>query len=76
MIKLLAFLLHCTSCIGFENDNFINTGLGFCTEIDISILEEVMKDYGNITFILTAGLFDSIPCPVRNTDVFIRHGFK
>ena len=76
LIKSLDVLLECTAYFGFENEKFISTGLGFGAKKGTLILKEIMKDYESITFIQADGSFDSIPCPVRNTDVFIRHGLK
>lgn len=59
---------------GFENEQYINTGLGYGAEKGHPLLKEMMDDYAHIPFILPNGSFDLTPCPKRNTAVLLRHG--
>ena len=33
-----------------------------------------MKDYEDISFIKEDGSFDTTPCPLRNTQIFLKYG--
>lgn len=74
LIKNPNVLLNNQSYFGFEDGALVNTGLGFGAEKGASILSELMKDYSIIPFILPDGSYDTKSCPIRNTDVFLRHG--
>lgn len=68
------FLLDNKAFFGFENGGNVATGLGFGAEKGTEILQEMMQDYDNIPFIKEDGSFDTMPCPERNTKVFLKHG--
>lgn len=74
--KPLDPLLNYSAYFGFENGTYIATGLGFGAEKDAPILKELMDDYADIPFLLDDGSVDLKPCPVRNTEVFLKHGLK
>lgn len=68
------FLLENKAFFGFEKGIHVATGLGFGAEAGTTILKELMQDYEDIPFIKENGDFDKIPCPERNTKVFIKYG--
>lgn len=72
--KKINHLLSYDSFFGFEDGIHIATGLGFGAVANAYILKELMDDYKSITFIKEDGSYDSLPCPVRNTEVFLKHG--
>lgn len=72
--KNLTPLLSHSAYFGFENKEYINTGLGFGAHKNSPILAELMLDYYDIPFLLEDKSFDLTPCPVRNTKVFLRNG--
>lgn len=74
--KKLDFLLEHKAFFGFEQGEYINTGIGFGAEKGTKILLEIMQDYDGVPFIKEDGSFDLTPCPFRNTDVFLSHGLK
>lgn len=74
LIKSLDHLLHHKAFFGFENNKNIATGLGFGAAKHTPILNEIMKDYLHIPFILKDGTYDTLACPYRNTAVFVKHG--
>ncbi len=74
--KPLDPLLEHSAFFGFENGKYINTGLGFGAEPGAPILRELMADYADIPFLLEGGEYDLKACPVRNTEVFLRHGLR
>ena len=61
---------------GFEDKKQIASGLGFGAEKGTPILQELMNNYINIPFLLADGQYDLLPCPERDTPVFIEHGFQ
>ena len=61
---------------GFEEGEHVNTGLGFGAVKGAPILHEMMQDYETIPFILPDGTYDTKTCPVRNTEVLLRHGLQ
>ena len=70
-----ALLAH-QAYFGFETKEYIATGLGFGAVKGCPILKELMDDYQNIPFLLEDGTYDLLPCPVRNTEVFMKHGLQ
>ena len=74
LLKTLDDLLCNASYFGFQGETEIATGLGFGAEKGCQILREMMQDYQDIPFILDDGSMDLLPCPKRNTPVFIRRG--
>ena len=69
-------LLCNNAYFGFETPVHVATGLGFGAVKGCPILREMMKDYEHIPFCLEDGVYDTTPCPVRNTEAFVRHGLK
>ena len=67
-------LLEYPGYFGFEEGIYISTGLGFGAEKEMPLLKELMDDYTEIPFIREDGSFDTMTCPVRNTQVLLRHG--
>lgn len=74
VLKSFDELLSCHSFFGFENLEYVNTGVGFGAEKGNSILREIMDQYQDITFLLNDDKIDTMPCPQRNTEVFKSHG--
>ena len=74
--KNLDFLLANHAYFGFEDGNYIATGLGFGAEKGAPILAELMADYADIPFIHPDGSIDHTPCPRRNTEIFLWHGLE
>lgn len=72
--KKLDRLLDNKAYFGFEDGRHIGTGLGFGAEKGLNILLDVMNDYKDISFIKEDGTFDQMPCPKRNTEVFLKYG--
>lgn len=74
IINKMDCLLDNTAYFGLETGNYVNTGLGFGAEKGEPFLQELMNDYNSIPFIKGDGGYDTIPCTMRNTRVFINHG--
>ena len=76
LLKKLDPLLDNQAYFGFETEEFVATGLGFGAVQGLPILKELMEDYHNSPFVLVDGSFNLTPCPVLNTEVFLRHGLR
>ena len=74
--KSLDPLRNHSAYFGFEDGVYIATGLGFGAEKGTPVLKEMMDDYTDIPFLLPDGTTDTTTCPVRNTQVLLRHGLK
>ena len=66
--------LNNSAYFGLQKDMKINTGLGFGSEKGSTILRELMQSYQDIPFLLPDGSMDMLPCPDRNTAIFLQHG--
>ena len=76
VIKPFDSLLRNKAFFGFEDNDFVNTGIGFGAEKNISVLKDLMNQYSSISLYNSNGEIDKTPCPVRNTEVFLNHGLK
>lgn len=74
VIKPLDGFLKYKSFFGFEEKEYVATGLGFGAEKNSKIIKEVMKQYEDVPFIKADGSFECLPCPQRNTEVFKSYG--
>ena len=76
ILRNLDSLLPYRAYFGFEGEDTVNTGLGFGAEKGTPILKEIMETYQQIPFLKADGTCDTLPCPQRNTEVFLRSGLK
>lgn len=76
LINRLDPLLGNSAFFGFESGTYIATGLGFGAEKETPILKELMDDYATVSFVVEDGAYDLKSCPVRNTEVFLKHGLQ
>ena len=75
LLKSLDDLLDYTAYFGFEDDNScVATGLGFGSEKNTKILEDILSQYEDIVFIRDDGSIDDLACPARNTEAFKKYG--
>lgn len=74
LCKCLDPLLAHKAYFGFEGREKINTGHGFGAEKGTQILRKMMESYLHIPFLLEDGSCNAIPCPQRDTEVFLRYG--
>ena len=74
LIKPIDDLLEKNGFMGFDEKGIVATGLGFGAKKGNKIVEEFLKDYDNIPFVLPNGEYDLTPCPNRNTDTLKRLG--
>jgi mannosyltransferase OCH1-like enzyme len=65
------------SCyLGFENANYVNSGLGFGAEKNHPFVKENMNMYDNIVFLNDDGNYNTTPCPAYTTEILINKGLK
>ena len=76
LIKSLESFRQYKAYFGFENGKSINTGLGFGAEKGCSIIKEMMDDYQHIPFVKEDGTFDTMTCPKRNTEIFLKNNLR
>jgi len=74
VIKSFDDLLTYDAFFGFEDEKFINTGLGFGAEKNSKLLKDLMDDYNGIPFIIENGELDTTACTDRNIQIFKRYG--
>lgn len=76
IIKPIDELLEGKGFMGFDENGVIATGLGFGCEKGNELVGELLKDYDNISFILSDGSFDLTPCPDRNAKTLEKLGMN
>ena len=69
IIKPLDPLLKNKAFMGFENEEMLNTGLGFGAEAGSAFLAENMKAYDSIAFCNEDGTYNRRPAPEYSTEV-------
>ena len=74
LIKSPDALLGKPAYFGFEDGGCVALGLMFGAQAGNPILEEMMEDYENRSFIKEDGSIDTTAAPDLNTIVFERHG--
>ena len=75
-VKPFDELLDNEAFAGFDDDNLINTGMGFGAAAHNPIIRENKDPYQNIRFINTDGSLNLVTCPYITSDILKRHGAK
>ena len=75
IIKNIDELLKYDFYIGFESDEYVNTGLGFGAKKNSKIILENLKKYENISFSNTENI-SSVACPIITSNLLKEKGFK
>ena len=75
LLKPLDPLLEHACYLAEETTGLINTGLGFGAEKGNPVIGELLQQY-NGHFQLAEGIFDSVPCPRKNTEPLYQYGYK
>ena len=74
LLKPLDPLLEHACYLAEETTGLINTGLGFGAEKGNPVIGELLQQY-NGHFQLAEGIFDSVPCPRKNTEPIYKYGY-
>lgn len=69
LIKPIDELLGCKAFFAAENDDYINTGLGFGAEPGNQVLQRIIRDYDLASYYKSSSKEDLTTCPVRNTRI-------
>lgn len=69
-------LLNNSCFLATEENGIINTGIGFGAEKCNNIIKLLLNEYQNLHFKISDKLFDTIPCPKRNTHALLPKGLK
>ena len=67
LLKNLDDFLEFDSFFCYENETYINTGLGFGATKNNNVVKIMLDEYQDIHFV-NNGELDKTPCPVRNTN--------
>lgn len=67
LIKPIDELIKENGFMGFDDNGVVSTGLGFACEKGNELVGALLRDYSDISFILSDGSYDETPCPDRNT---------
>ncbi|MFI3165982.1 MAG: capsular polysaccharide synthesis protein [Bacillota bacterium] len=76
VVKPFDELLVFDAFIGFENEEFCNTGQGFGSEANSKFIDVMIAEYENSVFINKDGSLNMVGCPHKNTDAMRKLGFK
>lgn len=77
IIKSIDFLLADTAFFGIQHlDLHPASGLGFGAVKGHGFIKELMDAYQEVSFILSEGIYNVIPCPDRDYASFCKYGFK
>lgn len=74
LIKPLDDLIEEYGFMGFDDSGKVATGLGFACEKGNPLIAALLADYDNLSFILSDGTYDLMPCPDRNTKTIQKLG--
>ncbi len=74
VLKPLDDLLANGGYMGFEHKGVVSTGLGFAAPAAHPLIESLLADYNDISFVREDGSYDMLPCPDRNTKTIAELG--
>lgn len=72
VIKSFDALLNNKAFVGFETDEYVNTGVGFGAEKNNPVIEQMLREYDK----LSDGKSGTIGCPILNTEALKKSGLK
>lgn len=76
LLKNLDPLLNRSAVMGFENEQYVSTGLIIMAEAHNSIIKTMYELYYTQSFYNKDGTLNMLPCPKYNTEVLIRYGLR
>ena len=74
LIKPIDSLIEEMGYMGFDDNGFVSSGLGFACEKGNELIGILLADYDNISFLRSDGTYDITPCPDRNSETLKRLG--
>ena len=75
VIRSFDALLENQAFLGFESNEYVNSGLGFGSEAGIDFFREHIDAYRDKVFINEDGSFNMIACPYVATELLVEKGF-
>ncbi len=75
VIRSFNALLENQAFLGFESNEYVNSGLGFGSEAGIDFFREHIDAYRDKVFINEDGSFNMIACPYVATELLVEKGF-
>lgn len=75
VIRSFDALLENQAFLGFESNEYVNSGLGFGSEAGIEFFREHIDAYRDKVFINEDGSFNMIACPHVATELLVEKGF-
>ena len=75
LIKNLDDLLEYDAFFGFENKDYIATGLGFGAVPKQTIIKDMRDMYNELKFVNNDNSLNQITCPIYNTEIIRKYGF-
>lgn len=72
VIKSFDALLNNKAFVGFETDEYVNTGVGFGAEKNNAVIEQMLREYDKHS----DGKSGTIGCPILNTEALKKLGLK
>ncbi len=76
LIKNLDDLLYDEMYCGFEQNNYVNFGLGFGAIAGHDVLAELMEWYNNMDFVNKDGKYNQTACAVYQLQAMVKRGFS
>lgn len=74
LIRSIAPLLGDEGFIGFENDEYVASGLVLAAQAQHPVIKAMISEYAKLDFINADGSMNAVGCPHINTAVFKRFG--
>ena len=74
LVRDLAPLMDDEGFIGFENDQYVNSGQGIAAMPHHPVVQAMIEEYRKLHFTSTDGTINAVGCPHLNTDVMERYG--
>ena len=74
VIKDISPLLKDEGFIGFENDQYVASGLVIASEAHHPVIRAMIEEYKKLHFLNADGSFNAVGCPHLNTNVMERFG--
>lgn len=74
LLRSLSDLQQYKMFCGFENEKYVNLGLGFGSVKDNPIIQEMMEIYMKTDFIDSDGILNTTPSPIYQTQVMEKFG--
>ena len=74
LVRDIAPLMDDEGFIGFENDQYVNSGQGIAAMPHHPVVQAMIEEYRKLHFANADGTINAVGCPHLNTDVMERYG--